>query len=328
MKLSIIFFLFFPLLSFAQKKDTVFNYLDSSLQPSDEKDAAYFGVAIRKQEGWLLYALYADTTPVIKAWFKDKKLQIKNGPYTIYYPKHIVAQQGYYRENKMNGVWQSWHPNGHKKDSGMMINNQLVGPWKEWYANGMLMYDCNYTNQPVNWPSQLLSPQFALKDGNFTSWYNNGNMESTGVYKNDVMEGEWNWFHSNGKQSTIEHYKEGKVVSLQCFDTTGKETGEFCSITKPALLKGFGDYKEFIFQNLTWPEEALKKNIEGTVNVRFTVNKTGSLENLTVEADQDVFKKAVLELFESMKEWDPAVSHNRDIDWEEEMTIPFTKNKQ
>jgi len=327
MKFSIVFFLFLPIFSFAQKKDTVFKYLDSNLQPSGEKDAAYFGVAIHKEEGWLLYAVYADTTPVIKAWFKDKKLQIKDGPYTIYYPKHVIAQQGYYRENKMNGVWQSWHPNGHKKDSGMMINNQLVGTWKEWYANGVLMYDCNYTSRPDNWLLQLSGPQFTIKDGAFTSWYSNGIMESTGVYKNNMMEGQWNWFHINGKQSTIEQYKDGKIVSLQCFDTTGKETGELCSIDKPALLKSFGDYQQYVFQNLLWPEEAIQKKIEGEVKVGFTVNKFGILKSLVIESDEEILKKAVQDLFETMKEWYPAVSHNRAIDWEGYMVIPFYRNR-
>jgi TonB family protein len=327
MKFCICVLLLFPLLSFAQKKDTVLKYLDSNLQPTNEKNVVYFGVAIKKKEGWLLYALYPDTTPVIQAWFKDKQLKIKNGPYTVYYPKRVVAENGYYTENKMNGVWQSWHPNGEKKDSGLMKNDQLVGLWKEWYLNGRLKYECEYREESFNLASQFSDAYFGIKNGNFTSWYENGNLESTGFYKNDVMNEEWKWFHSNGNASTIEKYKEGKIISLQCFDTTGKEVGEFCSIAKPALLKGFGDYKEYIFKNLLWPEEAVKKNIEGSVKVRFTVNKNGTLENLVLETDQEILKKGVEELFESMKEWYPAVSHNRAIDWEEEMTIPFYRNK-
>lgn len=327
MRTRIALLLLLPVLSFAQKKDTVFKYLDMNLQPTSKKEASYFGVAIRDQNSWLLYALYADTTPVIKAWFKDKKLQIKNGPYILYYPKNIVAQQGYYLENKMNGIWQSWHSNGQKRDSGMVVNNQLMGLWKEWYANGMLKYDYTYGNRPNNVLAGLSTSSFGYKDGSFTSWYDNGIMESTGVYKDDRMEGEWKFFHPNGQQSTIELYKDGKLNSMQCFDPSGKETGDFCSISKPAMLKGFGDYKQYIFQNLFWPEEAIKNNIEGTVSVRFTINKNGMLENLVAEGADEVLNKAVKELFESMKDWYPAVSHNRAIDWNEETTIPFYRKK-
>lgn len=48
-----------PVLSFAQKKDTVFKYLNVNLEPTSRRDdAAYFGVAVRQHDGWLLYALY------------------------------------------------------------------------------------------------------------------------------------------------------------------------------------------------------------------------------------------------------------------------------
>ncbi len=50
------------------------------------------------------------------------------------------------------------------------------------------------------------------------------------------------------------------------------------------------------------------------------------LEDLVVESDQEVLKKAVIELFGYMKEWYPAVSHNRVVDWEDKMEIPFYRN--
>jgi TonB family protein len=327
MKFCLSFLLALPLLSLSQKKDTVLKYLDSNLQPTNEKNAVFFGVAIKDEKGWMLYALYPDTTPIIRAWFRDRQLKIKNGPYTLYYPKRIVAQLGYYAENRMNGIWQTWHSNGVKKDSGMMKNDRLTGQWKEWYSSGKLMYECEYQESPLNIVSPLPGAYFGISHGSFTSWYENGNRESAGHYQNDMMTGEWKWFHANGQPSTIEQYENGKIISLQCFDTTGRETGEFCSIAKPALLKGFGDYQEYVFQNLLWPEEAIQKKIEGEVKVSFEINKHGHLINLVIESDKEILKKAVEELFETMKEWYPAVSHNRVIDWQEKMTIPFYRNR-
>ncbi|HEU4633016.1 MAG TPA: TonB family protein [Flavisolibacter sp.] len=320
-------YLLLPLLSFSQKKDTLFKYLDSTLQPTNGKNAAYFGVAIKDGKSWMLYALYPDTTLVIKAWFKDRQLQIKDGPYTLYYPKRMVAQAGYYKENKMNGIWQTWHSNGQKKDSGLIKNNLLTGLWKEWYPSGRLKFECTYQENSAYTVKSVSNAYYGIKNGGFTSWYEDGTMESNGTYTNDIMEGEWKFYHTNGTPSTVEQYKYGKVVSLLCFDTTGKGTGEFCSIDKPALLKGFGNYQQYIYQNLLWPQEAIQNNIEGEVRVRFAVNKFGQLEKLVIESDKEVLKKAVEELFETMKEWYPAVSHNRNIDWEEQITIPFYRNK-
>jgi hypothetical protein len=43
------------------------------------------------------------------------------------------------------------------------------------------------------------------------------------------------------------------------------------------------------------------------VKVQFTINKHGVLENLVLECEQEILKKAVLELFDQMKDWYPAV---------------------
>jgi TonB family protein len=98
--------------------------------------------------------------------------------------------------------------------------------------------------------------------------------------------------------------------------------GDLCSISKPSLLKHYGDYKEYIYENLTWPEEAKQKRIQGNVEVRFMVDQFGKLQNFQISTDQPLLKKAVADLFETMQEWYPAVSHNRPIAWSEEI-IPF-----
>ena len=135
-----------PVFGLAQKKDTVYRYLDANLQPTDEKNGEYFGVAIKKNGYWLLYAIYPDTTPVIKATFRDKQLKIKNGPYSSILSKEYNGMPGFYNNNTMNGVWQTWHPDGNKKDSGLVINNQLVNEWKEWFLNGQIKKECNYAD--------------------------------------------------------------------------------------------------------------------------------------------------------------------------------------
>lgn len=64
---------------------------------------------------------------------------------------------------------------------------------------------------------------------------------------------------------------------------------------------------EYIYQNITYPEAAVKKGIEGTAVVRFTVSETGKIENAQVlrplggGCDEEA-KRVV----ESMPDWIPA----------------------
>ena len=208
----------------------------------------------------------------------------------------------------------------------------MIGEWKSWHNNGQLILFANYKvvdESLLNILSSTNSGQiFMLRYGPYKSWYENGNPQASGMYKDDLMDGEWNWFYENGQPSTIEKYTAGQLTQMKCFDSTGKETGDFCSISKPAMLKDFGNYREYIESNLLWPEEAAKKKIQGLVKVKFKVNKKGELKDLTIESAQPILKKAVEELFLNMKEWYPAVSHNRTVDFEDEMEIPFYLKKK
>ena len=90
-----------------------------------------------------------------------------------------------------------------------------------------------------------------------------------------------------------------------------------------ALLKHAGDYKEYISETYYGLKKQYKKKIEGTVDVSFIITKNGDLKELKITSDKEVLKKEVERLFETMKEWYPAVSHNRAIDAQEEISIPF-----
>ena len=149
MKVKIIALLLLPVVSYCQKKDTVLKYLDQNLNLTTAKNRVYVGVAIKGNNSWFLYALYPDTTPLLKAYFKDKDLQIKEGPYSLYYPKNKKAKEGIYLNNKMYGVWRSYYPNGNIKDSGLMNNNRLTGIWKSWYDDGNPMSESYYSDSDI-----------------------------------------------------------------------------------------------------------------------------------------------------------------------------------
>ena len=334
MKLLYLVLLLLPLSSMAQKKrgDTSFIYLNQNLQLTTAKQAAFAGVSIKVDGGWMLYAVYPDTTPLVKAFYKDKQLTIKQGPYTVYYPKSKKAREGFYNNNQMSGTWRFWYANGQLKDSGRVNNDYLSGFWKSWHSNGQLMTEVNFKEQltPAETNAlQLLAmaqvppPYIGIRQGGYKSWYNSGQTESIGQFRDNLMTGTWLWFHENGARATEEEYKDGIITGLQCFDTTGKPTGDMCSIDKPALLKHFGDYKAFVQENLVWPDEARRKKIQGDVKVTFTISSHGTLQSLEVTGTEPVLKKAVEDLFAQMKEWEPAISHNRTIEFSDEMIIPF-----
>ena len=328
MRILIFLLILLPLAGLTQKKDTVLRYLDANLVLTTKNKAVYDGISFRKDDHWLLFALYSDNTPLLTTYFRDRELTIKDGPQIVYYPGNKKALECFYRDNMLTGVHQIWYAHGQKKDSGFLDKNQKRGIWKEWYPNGQqkvqTSYDDHYNfpfTQHLGGTKGLIFPGWL--HGDYNSWYESGTIESKGRFINNEMEGEWRWFHQNGLPSTIEEYSKGKLVRISCFDTLGKLQGDFCPVARPAVLAGFGNYKEYIMQNLAWPEEAIKKKIEGSVEVYFRINSNGKLDSLSIVSDKPVLNQAVASLFDAMKEWYPAVSHNRNINWEDKITIPF-----
>lgn len=317
-----------PLFALSQRKDTVLKYLDASLEFTTEQHAVYYGVAVKQPEGWFLYALYPDTTALLKVHYKDRALKIKHGNYASFYPKYRRAYSGAYDNNMKTGIWESWYENGQRKDSGFYTKNFKTGTWKTWYENGNRASVSSYlsTFTQVEMHRMRVTgqvPELGTRDGKFISWYSNGSKESEGMFRNGAPDGVWEWFHPNGNRSTVETYRNGLLSELTCYDTTGKETGDLCGISKPATLKGIGDFRSFLMDQLTWPPEAIRNRIEGTVIVSFRVDKQGKLQNLSITCYSDVLRNAVSGFFQMLPDWDPAVSHNRAIEWKETVEIPF-----
>ncbi len=332
---SCMMLLLLTLPSLAQR-DSVRKYLDADMQFTTRKNAVYAAMAIKSNDHWLLYAVYPDTTVLLQVYFKDAGLSIKDGSYTLYHPKRIIAQQGTFKDNVPNGKWQSWYPNGQLKNEGLLLNNHFSGNWKSWYDNGQLMSDQSFAYNeaggatvhqlsPAKTVEKLMddfSPERVL-EGKSATWYKNGKQESLLNYHNDTLSGPCSWFHENGRLSSKETYLNGKVTELECYDSTGKYTGATCSILKlPLLVHPFFtalDYIEFELH-----KEKNKGVEEGDVEVSFMVTKTGKVEHLVFISSPDPnLTKLVKRIFEDMPVWSPAVTHNRATDYPVTLTIPY-----
>ncbi len=363
MRLFLLFLLFLPAVLKAQQSDTLQKFLDEDLALVSKKNAVYGAVAIRERDHWMLYAVYPDKTPLLRCYFADKALTAKDGPFRLYHPNGKTAVEGYYQGNVQIGIWRYYYANGQLKDSGMIKYNRMVDSWAGWYEDGSLRYKGEFPTADSVTPS-LGIPQspFRLrgilagdttvsqrngkwtsfyqggeqsesgiyyrgrKNGEFRFFYPGGQTESTGHFADDMQEGEWVYFRENGKQSSLETYRNNKVVLLRCFDENGNPAGDYCSILKPAvpILELYVDFKTYMLDHLFWPKELEGKEVNGVVKLQYTVSKAGKLTDLKIlKSPHELISKEVERFFRSLEKWSPAVSHNRAIDYTTELEIPF-----
>ena len=323
------------------QKDSVRKYLDAELHFTTKKDFVYAAMAIKSEGQWVLYVVYPDTSVFLKITFKDAALTIKDGPFFYYYPKNKAAQICNFKNNIVNGHWQSWYPNGQLKNEGDIINNHFSGAWKEWYKNGQTKTEQTYVytdsagmSLPVheNSPAafQRVVDDFKLEgtlEGIATTWYENGNKESILHYSNDSLTGQCAWFRENGNPSSKETYVKGKVTELECFDEDGKYTGATCSILKlPVLVHPFFTLLDYI-ENELHKEKLKDVRMEGEVTISFIVTKKGTVENLMIVSSPDVaLNKHIVQIFTALPRWSPAITHNRAVDYPVKLVIPYYRD--
>jgi TonB family protein len=93
---------------------------------------------------------------------------------------------------------------------------------------------------------------------------------------------------------------------------------------KPPVAQGkFMDFDKYALDNMFWPEPLKRSDIQGEVEIEYTISKNGELKNLRVlHTPHELMSAEVIRFFRTLK-WSPAVSHNRPIDYTMKYKVPF-----
>jgi antitoxin component YwqK of YwqJK toxin-antitoxin module len=77
-------------------------------------------------------------------------------------------------------------------------NDLRHGPSKVWYENGQLQVEGVYRQDK--------------RSGPFAYWYANGQISAMGTFTDDQPDNEWVWWHENGQKSAIGNYDNGAQI--------------------------------------------------------------------------------------------------------------------
>ncbi len=147
-----------------------------------------------------------------------------------YYPngqvKRVETRQG----NKRQGFTKTYDKDGNLILSQIFRNDTLVaegnqnnegknvGLWKYYWPNGNLKSTGNYKN--------------GLKDGAWKYYFRNGELEQEGFWKSGKLDGEWIWYFKDGKKRCIMHFEDGV------------EEGDYIEWDQYNYVVAEGEYKE------------------------------------------------------------------------------------
>lgn len=82
----------------------------------------------------------------------------------------------------------------------------------------------------------------------------------------------------------------------------------------PAFIGGEHALRAYIQESLQYPENGVRKGLEGTVIVSYYINPDGSIEKITIkESAGEELDTAAIKIVKGMPNWKPAVNNGTPI---------------
>lgn len=128
------------------------------------------------------------------------------------------------------------------------------------------------------------------KSGLWAIYSNDGILKMKGAYEKERKTGVWEYFNEKNKVIQKFDFSNNQLTYFEKFEfeeedfaIVSKTNTANASLERPPLYLGgqIGILKG-VYNNIRYPTVARENGIEGTVNIKFTVNKDGSLSDFEI----------------------------------------------
>jgi TonB family protein len=179
-------------------------------------------------------------------------------------------------------------------------------------SDGSFACVIKYITEETFMIGRYLDRELTIPDGEFQYFYANGVKESEGKFKNGYKVGTWKRWNFEGIPKPDRYYAEEDFVKTNRASSPAKFPGGNAAIQK------------HINQNLTYPEEAKNKKLEGTVVVTFSVDVTGKVKDAKVSTSVHyTLDEEALRCISGLPDWEPAMREGRPVESSYIMPVVF-----
>lgn len=181
--------------------------------------ASFFGVPEKITEKIHQVTFYTlDGDKVAMGEYRNKKFKNRHGVFVLYNKNGRIIVSSTYRNGILNGPYLRFFDNGQLSDSGFVRRGNFSGYWKSWYDNGQPRVFCKYSRITVRYGREV-----SFLDDEYKSWFRNGKLDDSGLYKNNQRIGIWVDWLEEGKVRSIGLYRKNWKKGLwRYYDASGK----------------------------------------------------------------------------------------------------------
>lgn len=308
--------LFLTIFIKSSAQDTI-RYYDYKWEACKADVARYLSLTTKTDSGYYKRDYYIREKKVqMLGTYSDSLCKVANGYFTFYHSNGMPQAFGRYRQNKKDGLWMGFHNNGFMSDSTTYSNGKIIGTNLTWHPNGYLRDSISLQKD---------------RSGLVISWFDNGVPAAAGRFSEGMKQsGKWKFYHRNGNISSIEIYKESKLVDKQYFNESGELMKDTTNTDRRAEFKGgIEAWLKYIARQIYFPSGYKIINADmAIVVVTFTINENGEIENVfTSSSFHEKFDQIAERAIKRSPKWAPAMSHNRKIKQNFNQAVRFQNYK-
>ncbi|SDI62073.1 TonB family protein [Mucilaginibacter sp. P25] len=209
----------------------------------------------------------------------------------------LIGKSSKINPPQFEGQCVTYYANGKKQSVISYKNGVKAGEDMEFYPNGRLYAQFSYpednkdrtADRSGNYliianKDSLGNDQVSEGNGYFKGYDNKfGYVEEEGPVKGGKRDGQWKGDFQDFKTTFTEIYDNGGLISGTATTKEGKVNTYLKSRGVPPQFKGgLERFGRFLSNNIKYPDDALRKGIEGTVVLSFVVEKDGTLTDIKV----------------------------------------------
>ncbi len=162
---------------------------------------------------------------------------------TRYRNNEIIVQENINRlndDNRKEGIWKEFYSEGILKEEKTYLDGKLNGYVKLYNVEGKLIEALKYNNGEVSLDKNDFDSNIELKE----EFDSNENLIFQGGYKNNTPIGIHRYFDNNGKVKSSKTYNlEGRIIAEGIVLENGKEDGNWIYYHENGKNKAIGKYR-------------------------------------------------------------------------------------
>ncbi|HDQ26081.1 MAG TPA: toxin-antitoxin system YwqK family antitoxin [bacterium] len=130
-----------------------------------------------------------------------------NGVVRMYHEGGVLASEITYKNSELNGHYLLLSPEGKIEEEGFFRDNNLDGEYKQYHENGRLKLAGGYKK--------------GRREGAHKLYYPSGSIQEEEFYKDGVLDGEEREYYESGVLAVYAAYKKGKLKMIRQYAEDG-----------------------------------------------------------------------------------------------------------